>query len=137
GVQLEEIEDSENSEDLGLDKPGENTFTKQEEKKEIREVSEEEVLGEKANKELIEMEKEPVEKEEKEQSRWMQIDTEKELKKEDKGEETENLETSFKKRAIVSMAIKDVKSKHILDETWSLPIERKLIRVFQGDSKEE
>ncbi|CAG8744431.1 16482_t:CDS:1, partial [Gigaspora rosea] len=62
----------------------ENTFTKQEGKKEIREVLEEEFLGEKAYKEVMEMEKEPIEKEEKEQSRWMQIDTEKELKKEDK-----------------------------------------------------
>ncbi|CAG8743704.1 11186_t:CDS:2, partial [Gigaspora rosea] len=142
----------------------------QEEKKEIREVLEKEFLDEKVNKEVMKLEKEPVEKEGKEQSRWMQIDTENELKKEDKTEEIGNSETytlwdlppnfnncriktlmrryskvsniiwissSFKKRAIVNMAIKDVKSKQILDETWSLPTGRKLIRVFQGDSKEE
>ncbi|CAG8643395.1 10985_t:CDS:2 [Gigaspora rosea] len=37
-----------------------NTFTKQEGKKEIREVLEEEPLDEKVNKKLIEMEKEPL-----------------------------------------------------------------------------
>ncbi|CAG8763449.1 15854_t:CDS:2, partial [Gigaspora rosea] len=100
----------------------------QEGKKEIREVLEEEPLDEKVNKELMEMKKELVEKEEKEQSRWMQIDAEKKPRKEDKREETKNLEISFKKRAIVSMAIRDVK-KGIPKDTVEVLLFRQLKQV--------
>ncbi|CAG8689482.1 36860_t:CDS:2, partial [Gigaspora margarita] len=44
---------------------------------------------------------------------------------------------SFKKRAIVKIAIKNERSKQILDDLWSLPISRKLTRITQGENKEE
>ncbi|CAG8849109.1 2929_t:CDS:2, partial [Gigaspora margarita] len=44
---------------------------------------------------------------------------------------------SFKKRAIVKIAIKNEKSKQILDDSWSLPIGRKLTKITQGENEEE
>ncbi|CAG8746343.1 16417_t:CDS:2, partial [Gigaspora rosea] len=85
----------------------------QEGKKEIREVLEEEPLDEKVNKELMEMEKEPVEKEKKEQSRWMQIDAEKELRKEDKREEAKKQNILTEKR--------NRDSSHLDNKKWKRP----------------
>ncbi|CAG8653562.1 1248_t:CDS:2 [Gigaspora margarita] len=45
--------------------------------------------------------------------------------------------TQFKKRAIVKIAIKNKRSKQILDDLWLLPIGRKLTRITQGENKEE
>ncbi|CAG8843454.1 20386_t:CDS:2, partial [Gigaspora margarita] len=44
---------------------------------------------------------------------------------------------SFKKRAIVKIAIKNKRSKQILDDLWSLSIGRKLTRIIQGENEEE
>ncbi|CAG8584794.1 17356_t:CDS:2 [Gigaspora margarita] len=44
---------------------------------------------------------------------------------------------SFKKRAIVKIAIKNKRSKQILDDSWSLPISRKLTRITQEENEEE
>ncbi|CAG8766075.1 26663_t:CDS:2, partial [Gigaspora margarita] len=44
---------------------------------------------------------------------------------------------SFKKRAILKIAIKNERSKQILDDSWSLPIGRKLTRIIQGENEEE
>ncbi|CAG8488426.1 11621_t:CDS:2 [Gigaspora margarita] len=44
---------------------------------------------------------------------------------------------SFKKRAIVKIAIKNKRSKQILDNSWSLSIGRKLTRITQRENEEE
>ncbi|CAG8795873.1 34080_t:CDS:2, partial [Gigaspora margarita] len=44
---------------------------------------------------------------------------------------------SFKKRAIVKIAIKNERSKQILDDSWSLSIDRKLTRITQEENEKE